>query len=897
MRAFIHTIIARVRGFLRPGDLEADFDQELAAHLAMAEENKIRQGMTSAEARRAARVELGGLTQLREAGRAVRGLAWVSGFWLDVKLGLRVSRKNWGLTLVGGLAMTVVIFIAAGAFSFFETTMGSRVPLSEGDRIVALMTWDTTANRRRSPSHLDFERWRDVLRSVEDIAAFQTVERSLAVADGPAEPVPIAEMTASGFQLARVPALLGRPLVESDERDAADPVVVIGYDEWRSKFSSDPAVVGTRVRLDNTLHTVVGVMPEDFAFPINHRVWTPLRSVPSVLARNEGPAVFAFGRLAPGVTLAGAQAELTTIGLLASAVPERTERLETRVVPYTEGLVADGSEDLGMLMALTLFLVTLLLVPPCANIAILVYARTVARQEEFAARYALGASRGRIVVQLFVEVLVLAAGAAGVALVLVRAAGGYVEGIVRFDRRPFWMDFSDISFTTVLFAAGLAMLAAMIAGVLPALQATGQLMQSGLRSLGSRSGMRLGMTWSALIVAQVAFALAVLPVAVEWAWGTLRPGILGPGFAAEEFLTARLMMDQGTTSSTEAGEDQRPFASRFGDRQAELVRQLEAEPGVSAVAVSAAVPGREPWAGIEVDGVTHAVGAASDRQSYVMTEFNHVDDVFFDAFDVPLLIGRSFDAGDFAGEQTAVIVNRTFAQHIVGDGSPLGVRVRYVRTSDGPASESGPWYEIVGVVADLPANTSRRKMYHPLAPGLTHPVSLALRAEPMSARVAGRLRELSTRLDPTLHVDELLPLDEVYREYQRGNNIPAYLLAAVTLSILFLSAAGMYALMSFTVNQRRREIGIRSALGAQPRRLLAGVFKRALGQVATGASIGILAALLLSYYLPIEEMGGWNVPGVLPAAAVLMVVVGLLSAMGPARRGLRVEPTEALREG
>ncbi len=184
-----------------------------------------------------------------------------------------------------------------------------------------------------------------------------------------------------------------------------------------------------------------------------------------------------------------------------------------------------------------------------------------------------------------------------------------------------------------------------------------------------------------------------------------------------------------------------------------------------------------------------------------------------------------------------------------------------------------------------------------MAPGQIHPVSLALRVGPTAASVASRLREITTALDPTLLVDEVRPLDEVYRQSRAGNNIPVYLLAVVTLSVLLLSAAGMYALMSFTVARRRREIGIRSALGAQPRRLLAGVFKRALGQVAAGAVGGVLAALLLGYYLPIEEMGGWNVPGVVPAAAALMVVVGLLSAVGPARRGLRIEPTEALREG
>ncbi len=892
MATFLRVMVARIRAFLRPGELDRDFDQELATHLAMAEEDKMRQGMTREQARRSARVELGGLTRLREASRAARGLPWLDASWLDVKLGLRMLRKSWGLTLVGGLAMTVAIGIGVVVFAFFDLVFGGTLPLDDGDRVVAIQTWDARAHRRHHTSLPDFERWRDRLRSVEDVGAFQHIERNLVTADGPAEPVSIAEMTASGFQLARVPPLLGRPLVEEDERDDATPVVVIGYDVWQSRFSADPAVVGQTVRLGDTVRTVVGVMPESFAFPVNHRFWTPLRAAPSGYARDEGP-VRVFARLAPGVTLEGAQAELTTLGLL--AVPETDEELHPKVVPYTFAFASDNERgEVRWVVRLILFLVTLLLVPPCANIAILVYARTVTRQEEFAARYVLGASRGRIVGQLFIEVLVLAAGAAGVALVFARLALGQAQELLMQDLSdgpPFWMDFT-LSFTTVLFAAGLAVLAAMIAGVVPALKATGDQMQSGLRALGSRTGMQLGATWTALVVAQVAFSMAALPAAVEMGWGTIRKGILGPGFAAEEFLTARLVMDREMLAST---------------LQAELVRQLKAEPGVLGVTVVAAVPGEEPWVDIEIDGVPLAEDGIFESNHLV--RFNQVDDVFFDVFDIPLLTGRGLPAGDLEPTRAAVIVNQTFAQQLLGDasaslvplrGNPLGrrVRQRFIRTRGGKAlAASGTWYEIVGVVADLHANASQSTMYYPMAPGSMQPVSLALRVEATAASVADRLREITTALEPTLRVEEVRTLDAVYRQQAVGNNMGAFALAAVTLAVLLLSAAGIYALMSFTVNQRRREIGIRSALGAQPQRVLAGIFKRALGQVAVGAGFGALLALLLDYYLPMKVVGGWDVPGIIPAAATFMTVVALLAAAGPARRGLRVDPIAELREG
>src|SRR6185295_10191998 len=233
-------IAARIRGFLRPGDIESDFDQEMAVHLEMAEEDGRRRGLTIEEARRAARVQLGGSTQLRESWRAAWGLPWLDGFALDAKLGLRMLRRSWGLTLAAGLAMTIVITIAAVVFVFLDEFMGRTTPpLDEGERVVALQSWDVEAHRRRETPRRDLERWSATLQSMQDLGGFQTIERRLIVDGRPAEWVRVAEMTASGFRLARVAPLLGRWIAEADERAAAPPVVVIGYDVWQSRFASD----------------------------------------------------------------------------------------------------------------------------------------------------------------------------------------------------------------------------------------------------------------------------------------------------------------------------------------------------------------------------------------------------------------------------------------------------------------------------------------------------------------------------------------------------------------------------------------------------------------------------------------------------------------------------------
>lgn len=936
MRSLLHMMVSRIRGLVRPGDHDQELDEEIEAHLAMAEADKIRQGMAPAAARRAARVELGSVTQLREATREARGLPWVDTLWLDTKLGLRMLRKSWGLTLIGGLAMTIAIAIGVVVFTMFDLAFGGALPLDEGERVVGIQIWDDKTGRLQDTSLADLERWRDTIRSVEDIGAFRTIERNLISAPGGspsgstasaglAEPVLVAEMAASGFVLARVPPLFGRTLVDEDERAGAVPVMVIGYDAWQSRFLGDPAMIGRTVRLGDTVHTVVGVMPEGFSFPVNHSYWTPLRERSGQLSADQEALVFA--RLAPGISLESAQAELTTLGVLPpdeaalprAGIPGAELKLQANVVPYTFAFT--GSSDRGetrWFVRLILLLVTFLLVPPCANVAILVYARTITRQDEFAARYALGASRGRIVGQLFVEMLVLAQGAACMALLIVGLSLRWAEtNLVTYSSSglPFWMDFS-LSVRAVLFASALAVVAALIAGLLPALKATGRQMRSGLHSLGNRTGLQLGRTWAVLVVVQVALSLAALPAAVEIGWGTIRKGALGPGFSAEQYLAARLTMDPETTTRAADGgdaaarDDQR-FVARFAARQNELVRRLEADPGVLGVTI-ASLPGDEPWQGIEIEPSEipkDSVGSegqedASPQESIFaarsLARVNQVDDAFFEVFDIPLLSGRGFEAADFDAERNAVIVNRAFVLQTMGSRNPLGRRLRYVPDGGDEAvagAEMPAWLEIVGVVEDRPGNVDRGTVYRPVAAGLIHPTNLSLRLASDQAQAVTRLREITTALDPTLRLDAIQGLDEMYREKAVGNNAGAFSLAAVTLSVLLLSAAGMYALLSFTVNQRRREIGIRSALGAQPRRLLANIFGRALGQFAIGSALGVGVALLLDHFIPAEMVGGWNVPGVIPAAAALMLLIGGLAAVGPARRGLRVEPIEELREG
>ena len=598
--------------------------------------------------------------------------------------------------------------------------------------------------------------------------------------------------------------------------------------------------------------------------------------------------VFVFARLVPGATLEGAHAEVTTVGLLPQAAAAgTTPQLEPRVVPYAAGILPTVNRD-SWLAGVIFLLAALLLIPPCANIAILVYARTVTRQDEFTVRTALGASRGRIVMQLFVEVLVLAAGAGIAGFLLARRLSVWLTRLVipamGPGNLPFWMDLEP-SLATVFCVAGLSVLAAAIAGAVPAFRVTGRWRQSGFLGLGNRSaGARLGKTWTALLATQVALSLAILPSGLEMLWGIFRPTIVGPGLPVEEFLTASLVMEGDS--------------SRFDNLRIEVVRQLTSEAGISGVTVSAVRLLEEPSADIEVEG-----SAAQDAQS----QFNSVDDRFFAVFGVRFLAGRRFDASDFGPGRTPVIVNRSFVREVLGVSSDpglretganaLGRRIRYRATEDPRQAAPPPgWHEIVGVVDDFPQGNDDPTMFHPMT-GPLHPVSVTIRAPSGIGVAAGRLREIAGRLDPQLRAGRLRSLDEMYWQRRSFDHMFGAVLGAVMVIVLLFSMAGMYTLMAFIVAQRWREIGVRSALGAQPRRLLIGIFGRAAVPLLIGAIAGCAIALRLHSSLPIVEAGGLSIPGVVPASAALMIVIGLLAVAGPARRAIRIDPIEALRVG
>ena len=726
------------------------------------------------------------------------------------------------------------------------------------------------------------------LTTVEHFSAYRNAQHNLVAAETAPEPVVVAEITASAFAITSTPALRGRYLLPSDETDDASPAVVIGYQAWQVRFGGDLNVVGRTVRLGGVPRTVVGVMPEGFEFPTDHQFWIPLRVDPLKYPRWDGPSISMFGRLVPGVTIAQAQAEFAAVAQRTAAVhPDSGLPLRPVVTPYTQVI-----EDPAILWAMRVgqLFAGAMTVVVAINLAILVYARTVTRLGEIAVRSALGASRRRILAQLFIEALALTLmgaaaglGLAGYALEVIQALNNPQGGL------PFWVTF-ELSPGSVMFAVGLAVMSALIMGVLPGLKATRVGVSAHLHELHGRSGTRLGATWTMLIVAQVAVAVAVLPAAVFVASRVIRMELAGAGFPVESIVAGY----------AELSPDALPVdRDRLAALQRELLDRLAAEPGVAGVAFSSGMPGFASTKAIRFqDGVRVRAGAEYIPDvgitDALLPSMTRVGVDAFDTYGVEILAGRDFAAADIG--TTNVIVNRSFVDMYLQEPNAVGLLFRYEDKSPNAAQV---WYQIVGVVRDFPAfplnfqREAEATIYHPAGVGDSNRVLLSVRfAGAVPPTFVKRFRDIGAEVDPTLQLTNVGVMVDLYDNLRMALRSLAWAASLITASVLLLSAAGIYALMSFTVAQRRREIGIRMALGAPPQRVMLNVFGRAAWQVSAGVVVG--SVLSAGFFVAIG-LGVFGAMPLLVGVAALMALVALLATLGPTRRGLRIQAIEALR--
>lgn len=882
----------RLRLLFARRDAESRMHDEFRLHVEMEAEQLMRaKGLAPDEARRQALAAFGGMETHKEALRDGRGLAWLGGLALDVKLGGRMLLKYPGLTLAGGLALAIAIGIGAGWYDLTGKFLSPTIPLPEGDRLVVIETQNIQTNAPESRVLRDVLEWRRELRTIEDLGAYRTDTRNLVVGNTAPEPIRIAEITAAAFGAARVPPLLGRALLDSDEMLGAPSVIVLGYDAWQRTFGGRHDVVGSVVTLGNTSATVIGVMPKGFAYPVNYTAWTPL-SLRASYDALDGGAVGVIGRLAPGVTRELANAELRVLAeRTAAAFPATHQHLKPRVMR-----LGAASDDLGAAaFAMRNLPALLVLIIACLSVGTLIYARTATREGEIAIRSALGASRAHIIGQLFVEALVLASVAAAAGLLA--ADWAVTWATENFNQAsggvPFWVT-PGLKLSTMLYAGGLAVVGAAMLSLLPALKVTGMRLQSHLANRGAGGAtLRFGHVWTGAMIVQVALTAMGIPAVLETAIEARRNLKIRAAFPSQEYLAARIDLDR----PFEEEETTAAFEARRERTFAELQRRIAQEPGVVAVTFANGAPGS--LATGRFGEVESSPGAEPAYQGGFRTSV--VGPGFFEALDRPIIAGRAFHGGDWSPDARTVIVNEAFARGFLrkaGSGSPVGARLRYPASSAAAEAMADKWFEIVGVVRDVgldpdDSGNERPYVFHAASADTVSPLVMSVRVRDNPATLATRLPFIAADVDARLFVQDSRPLDEWVRKRDMGLVVAVVAQTAVTSLVLFLSALSIFSLVSVSVSRRTREIGLRAALGAHPRQLLTGIMSRAIVLMGSGTTAG---GTLLLLFVALN----WSTDVALYAryfavASAVMLAACLLACVGPARRALRINPSDALK--
>jgi predicted permease len=847
-------------------------------------EHDLTRGLSPAEARRRdLRNILASAISMR--AESLRPSAWRPSL-LDVRLGLRAIGRTPALSLVAVCALAIGIPVGLAPMHAVDV-LERPLPTDPDSRIHTLCYRRDGVHEPATAG--DYFVWRSSLRSFSTLAAYRATVANIDKG-GASLSMPNIEATASAFEILRTPPMLGRVFGVEDERPGAANVVLIGFDLWRAQFGAAPDIVGRTLLIGGAPYSIVGVMPQEFRFPASHQLWMPLRMPDDGGGARTGGALVVFGRLADGARAESAQAELH--GLTSSLALERPalfDRLRASVLPSWH--LAFDFPTPGGLRALPEFsLVHILMLAPlfvaCVNVGLLILAQTSTRGSEFAVRTALGASRARILTQVFVEFMVLAILATGAGLLILDWLPSRLVPALGITL-PYWID-TSMNAATVIRGLLLAAGCAVIAGVVPALRMTGRSVDANIKhARANRSGHRLGGLPGALIVIDVAVAVIAIGVA-GGLWGKVqstRPSESIDGIRAGEILSVSL-----TVAANEREEVARA--------QAALIERLRREPDVRSVTFATTLPRMDhPNRMIVVEqdaAVAAPAGPFKVRTARIATDF-------FGQLEQPLVAGRAFDARDLATDARSVIVNTTFAERAFGSINPIGRRLREATRDGAPA---GPWLEIVGMVGHMGIHvltpTQDDGIYFPLREGEANPVRLAIWTRGNPSDFAPRVRASAEAVAPSAAVATPIPLDEMFEGdwyFMRALVLGVALLVLVLLS---LAASALYAILSLIVSQRTREIGIRIALGAGRSGIAREVAMRALIQIGAGVLLGLPFASVFAYEaLELTGVGG-SVPAAAAVASALglcvMLLVSITACTVPTLRALRIAPMDALRK-
>lgn len=789
---------------------------------------------------------------------------------------IRSAVQRPALPIAAFLTLALGIGLAGTIFGFTYGTVLVDLPF-EGRWVVAerLVNGDDADGRVNAE---DLHAWRAEAHSIDPLFGYQIIEASLGDDAGPTERIAGARIETAGLSAMKITPLLGRGFSDEEGRAGGPEVVLLGEDVWRRRFGGSAAVLGRTIRIDGVPRQVVGVMPADFGFPVDHELWLPLR-LDVGAPREVAAQVFVAGRLAPGVTLQAAGSEIARLDdALRRRFPATNAAYTTRVQSYTNGTI--GAEIVAFQVAM-LGVAVLVLIVAAVNVANLLLARGASRTREFTVRAALGASRTALVAQLLGETAVIAAagGLGGIVLArvgLLRLTDAVIAGGIN----PFfWFDIG-LTPATMAGVAGLTVLACLVAGIPPALQASRTAVGEVLKDEGrGTSGLRVGRFMRGLVIAQLALSMAVLSVAGVMVRSIQTLRVRDYGFDEGGILTGKVALPPSYAAAERA---------RFWDS---LGREMAADRRVARVALASALPVRE-FTKVQVVIGGQEPARPEDTPAASMAA---VSPEYFDVLGARLLEGRPFSVLDTEGTASVAIVNRTFWRRHFDGVSPLGASLGII-SARGVRSEA----TIVGVAPDLwmdgPRNRRPDGVYLPLAQqDLLSARVLAVGAAG-AAEVRAAVADTLSRLDPDIPAYEVWPMEAVIARASFFYYFLPSLFLVFGGAALVLAAIGLYAVMTFAVQARRLEMGVRRALGATPLGVVTLVLRRVVGQVVVGLVLGGAAGALLS-----QSLTRFLISANPFDAATLAFVGALLSGVcvvatiGPAIGASRVNPVEALR--
>ena len=879
------TFLFRLWALLRSRQMDRDLDDEIAGHLAEAEEEYIQQGLSPEDAHWAALRSFGGVTQTKEIHRQVRSFMWLDDLRQDLGYALRTLRRSPGFTMVAVFTLALGIGSTATIFSVVNAVLLEPLPYAEPTRLVALketrpLAGGTTGQRVNVPvSAGSFFDWRKQAPSLEQVAAVVTLD--LTYAGGTeSEQIGAAAVSANFLPMLGVAPMLGRNFQPEEERPNAGSVVLLGHGFWQRRFAGDPSAIGQALTLDGRRFTIIGVMPPSFdgagsaglTRNAARELLIPLTLVEAGASR---AANFfdVFARLKSGATLTTAQTQIDAImQRLEKESPETNAGRGGKVLSLTEAIFGDVQSTLWLLLGA----VVLVLLIACLNVANLLFARATLRRAETAMRAALGASRRRLIQQFFTESLVLTCAGCAAGLMLAWASLQTFMSILPSNVPR--MDSVAIDGRVLAFTLLISLLTGMTFGLAPAWQGAQTDLNATLKA-GSRSnsgGRGRARTRNALVVTQVALSLVLLMGAGLLLSSFVALRGVDPGFDPRNVISLRVNLSQENYGTSEK-------RSAYYER---LLTEVKSIPGVESAAVVFPVP----FASFISNQSFRVPGRPIDPAEQLSAQYNVVSPDYFRALRIRITQGRAFTERDRIGSPPVAVVNETLAQRIWPGESPLGKRLAL----------GGDESEVVGVFADIKQrqldSEPRLQICVPVLQQPMRSMFLAARGSSEATMLLPAIRQRMAALDAELPLSDIALLEERVAGSIRRQRFAMLLLAIFAGTALALAAVGLYGVMSYLVAQRTREFGLRMALGAQLRDMLKLIVGHGMKLVLAGLVLGVAGALALT-----KVLAGmlFNVrasdPVTFVAVCTLLAAVGAMACYLPARRAAKVDPMVALR--